>query len=46
MVFNVLSFLCIDIVVMGILFIGVIVWLFDFVMWWVEWWVVLWKGRG
>jgi taurine transport system permease protein len=45
MVLNASNFLRTDIVIMGIIVIGVIAYLFDLFMRWVERWLVPWKGR-
>jgi taurine transport system permease protein len=46
MVLNASSFLRTDVVVMGIIIIGVIAWAFDLLMRAVERRLVPWKGRG
>ena len=45
MVLNASNFLRTDVVIMGIIVIGVVAYLFDLLMRWVERWVVPWKGR-
>jgi hypothetical protein len=45
MVLNASNFLRTDIVIMGIVVIGVVAYLFDLLMRWVEKWLVPWKGR-
>ena len=45
MVLNAANFLRTDIVMMGIIVIGVVAYLFDLFMRWVERWAVPWKGR-
>jgi taurine transport system permease protein len=46
MVLNASNFLRTDIVIMGIVVIGVVAYLFDLLMRWVERKVVPWKGRA
>jgi taurine transport system permease protein len=45
MVLNASNFLRTDVVIMGIVVIGVVAYLFDLLMRWVEHKVVPWKGR-
>jgi taurine transport system permease protein len=46
MVLNASNFLRTDIVVMGIIVIGVVAYMFDLLMRWVEHKIVPWKGRA
>jgi taurine transport system permease protein len=45
MVFNASNFLRTDVVILGILTIGMVAYAFELLMRWIERWVVPWKGR-
>jgi taurine transport system permease protein len=45
MVFNASNFLRTDVVILGILVIGIVAYVFELLMRWIERWAVPWKGR-